>query len=318
MECITKENETYRGITFKDSVNYKKKYLAMYRNQLLENVNYAQAVMDESELFGLSNIDLEYHLQHYMDLYRITLFPFQLISVDDIKETIDRLANKERVKSIKEQAQYGSPSLYSITSVISQTVAGIFGMAVSSERIHITKAVLERGYYRKTENMSSTNGSYEKNRLMNNNIDGDLFVSGGAVSASKIEVEKSSCWFLNNSDEGYITFRTSTPNGLQRYNEVVLDCKFTGPCKLTFGGVFVVRDDTLLNEVVLQESKWKISLDETCGIKLHLVETIGEKEIQCHYVQLLESGVYNLKECYMDFEVHVRALLHEAGCMIKW
>ena len=290
----------------------------MYRNQLLENVNYAQAVIDNSELFGLSNADVEYHLQHYMDLYRITISPFQLISMDDIKETIDKLANKERVKSIKEQAQYSSPSLYNLTSVISQTVAGIFGMAVSSERIHITKAVLERGYYRKTEKMTSTNGSYEKNRLVEKNIDGDFFVSGGAVSSSKIEVEKSSCWFLNNSDKGYITFRTSTLNGLQRYNEVVLDCKFTGPCKLTLGGVFVVRDDYLLNGIGLQESKWKISSDGMCGIKLHFVETIGEKEIQCNYVRLLESCVYNLKEYYVDFEAHVRALLHEAGCMIRW
>ncbi|MDO9517130.1 MAG: hypothetical protein Q7J10_03665 [Methanosarcinaceae archaeon] len=318
MEVIINETETHRGVTFKEDISYDEKYLTLYRNQLLENVNYAQAVMGEPELFNLSNFDVEYHLQHYMNLYRITLFPFQLISMDDIKETIDKLANKERVKNIKEQAQYSSPSLYNITSVISQTVAGIFGMAVSSERIHITKAVLERGYYRKTETMTSTNGSYEKNRLAENNIDGDLFVSGGAVSSSKIEVEKSSCWFLNNSDEGYITFRTSTPKGLQRYGEVVHDCKFTGPCKLTLGGVFVVKDDDLLKGIGLQESKWKISSDGICGIKLHFVETIGEKEIQCNYVQLLESGVYNLKEYYVDFEAHVRALLHEAGCMIKW
>jgi len=313
----TIENETYRGCTLKDDINYHKRYLTLYRNQLLENVNYAAAVIDEPELFGLSNLDLEHYLQDCMDRYRITISPFQLITKDEIKETVDKFVSKERVESIKEQVQNSSPSLYNITSVISKTVAGIFGMAESNEGIFIAKGSFERGYYRKNENLMPNDESYERKRLMDNDADADLFVTGGGMSSTKLEVERSSCWFMNNHDEGYIAFRTSIPKGLQRFNEVVLDCKFTGPCKLTLGGVFVARNDTLLNDIGLQQSQWMISQDGTCGIKLSFFDD-KEKEIQCHYVQLLESGVYNLKEYYMDFEAHVRALLHEAGCMIRW
>lgn len=319
-ENLTKrtiENETYRGCTLKDDINYHKNYLTLYRNQLLENVNYVAAVIDNPELFGLSNSDVEYYLQHYMNRYRITISPFQLTTTDDIKETVDKLVNKKRVESIKEQAQNSSPGLYNITSVISKTVAGIFGMAESNEGIFIAKGSFERGYYRKNENLMPNDESYERKRLMDNNTDADLFVTGGGLSSTKLEVERSSCWFMNNHDEGYITFRTSTLKGLQRFNEVVLDCKFTGPCKLTLGGVFVVRDDNLLNGIGLEESVWKISQGGICGIKLSFFDD-KEKDIQCHYVQLLRSGVYNLKEYYMDFEAHVRTLLHETGCMIKW
>jgi len=319
-ENLTKttiENETYRGCTLKDDINYHKNYLTLYRNQLLENVNYAAAVMDEPELFGLSNLDVEHYLQDYMDRYRVTISPFQLIDKDAIKETIDKFVSKERVESIKEQVQNSSPSLHNLTYVISKTVAGIFGMAESNEGIFIATGSFERGYYRKNENLMPNDESYERKRLMDNDADADLFVTGGGMSSTKLEVEKSSCWFMNNHDEGYIAFRTSTPKGLQIFNEVVLDCKFTGPCKLTLGGVFVVRENDLLNGFGLQESVWKISQDGTCGIKSSFYNDT-EKEIQCNYVQLLESGVYNLKEYYIDFEAHVRALLHEAGFMIKW
>lgn len=317
MTKTTIENETYRGCTLKDDINYHKNYSTLYRNQLFENVNYAAAVINEPELFGLSNLDIELYLQNCMNRYRITISPFQLITKDEIKETIDKFVSKERVESIKEQAQNSCPSLHNLTSVISKTVASIFGMAESNEGIFIAQGSFERGYYRKNETVIPNDESYERKCLMGNNADANIFVTGGGLSSTKLEVERSSCWFLNNHDEGYIAFRTSTPKGLQRYGEVVLDCKFTGPCKLTFGGVFVVRNDNLLNGTGLQESVWKISQDNTCGIKLSLFND-NEKEIQCHYVQLLESGVYDLKEFYVDFEAHVRALLHEVGCMVKW
>lgn len=310
--------KTYDGQTYKEFIDDFKRYWEINHNKLLQKSNYASAILSDPELFGTITKDIDDWLAESMREYNIIICPAAFISKDDVIVTINKMANPERVKEIMGMAHENTPSLTTVLNTMDVAVSGIFGMQYEEEQIKGYETKLKYNFFMENDYTAINKESYERRFLKSENRDGDLFFTGGALTATKIKVDRSMFKFFNRTDMGYIAFWSTNPGRSPSFSEVYNEATFTGPCKLSFHAIFEAKDDTMFKGISLKPEDRLISEDRTCKIELHVNEITHDMFIMVDYTRLKGKGIHDLQEYFFDCERKVRQLLRECNCTIKW
>ena len=309
---------TYRGESYDQCIAQTNARFEMCRNMFIQNVNYVSAILSNPENFGVSGTDIEQYIKECIDYYRIVLNTEQYISLDGIKESIEKAINPQRVREINDKALDMETARTNIDQTIVDCIAGLIGMIDTEEEKKVYEYALNAGVFKENDLYLTTNESYERSYLKKNEKIADLFFMSGGISVSSLDIKTSNLKFRYNSDSMTIGFSMMTHGRHATFPEVYCNCLFTGPCQLSLRGTFVVNNDSVFGGSPFKYRDWVISPNKTCGAMMCFDEVLREKYLYVTYCRLLSSSTYNLQEYLNNFTYEFRQLLRENQFNISW
>lgn len=202
--------------------------------------------------------------------------------------------------------------------VINEVVYGVYGLQDLTECMYTLNKKLENGCFIENEPILETKEQYEYSFLRENGLKAGLFFSAGGLSNATIDIKRSNFKFVNTPDLGYLSFFTTGSKRLPDISEVYCEGKFTGPCQLSFRGVFHATNGEVFKGTGFKEGKWKLSKDKIWGGKLSFHEELNSRCINIHYCQLFPDGIYDIDQFLRDLTVKTRENLIEGGVSVAW
>jgi hypothetical protein len=318
MSIKTEKLKTNYGQTYHDEMKNIEGGIFRCESSLRKYVNYAYAIISNPEVFGCTAGYIAEKIQYRMDSYRIILNPFRYISEEGLLEVLRAHSDEGEVKRIIKQAQEFTPTRLTIDMVINEVVYGVYGLQDMAECMHTLNRQLENGCFVENETILETKEPYEYSFMRENGLKAGLFFSAGGLSNAVIDIKESNLHFENASDMGYLSFCTTGSKRLPVISEVYCDGKFTGPCQLSFRGVFHATNGEVFKGTGFKEGKWKLSKDKTWGGKLNFHEELNSISINIHYCQLFPDGIYDIDQFLRDLTVKTRENLLEGGVRVAW
>jgi len=310
--------KTYRGRTYKDSMESAKAETLRSEKVLRESLNYTQALIQEPEEFKVTAGHVAERIEHWLTHYRITIHTRRYISEEGLLEVIRQKSDATEVNRILEKAKEYTTSMEMIDRVISSTVFGIIGIQKDMEVVSSLNQHLKKGKYRENESILTTKESYERSFLKKEGSVADLFFISGGVSNSSIDINKGNMKFRNVPDLGYIVFNLGHTDRFPLAKEIYCDGKFTGPCQITLSGSFEAVDDKIFKESIFRFDEWVLSEDNTWGAVLTDYSGLNGKHILVRYCKIFDEGVYDFKDIFFEFTHRTREELSSRGINVAW
>lgn len=313
--------KSYNGKTYDEWTSYFRDKQEYYRNMFMYNVDFAMAVMEDPELYGWSETGVDDFIDYLVNECNLRNAPYHTIirnknetdelNIDDIGETIERMCNRKYVDKFHEKAEEMAPRSKDVKNALDDTVTGIFGMQVINEELEGLKTVLGDGAFISDDYVRLYEESYERKFLRQENLDAGFFFVGGGVSTEKMKIDKSTCKFRQDSEDGYIAFSLRSPYRYQLMDEVYHSCTFTGPCKVTLKGLVSTQNDDYMDGIKINVWGWDIATDYVTGLNLRKDIVTGEQFIRAVYCRYLVDGLYDLQDIHDDFRNRIKEHLNE-------